>query len=415
MKQFFCLGVGVFCAISCFPMGLPEYFAGDHRQGAAEAPSAGLEPKSAEDQSPVEPYCRSKPLIIVVPDLPPADGERTLGTQFLLGVIPFTRLYLEHGAESQLLETVIEAAQANSCMPLIVQESSLHAARALFDSTIVVRPRVQNLSINAYDLIFSRLMSVSAEITLGCCSDHGNGENGLPPWCGEKVSAQKKITYALGPQLAAFLRESLAGAADRVLKQAINHAASGTEPEAACMSGAGSSKPVVVVELPSFAEPLPPALGAVIAGSYGFRKFPAYGQESVRRIIQRGLERGLANHRLAAIFLVSPEIEYPASARVMRLASRVDLFLVPGKIEQGGLQLAIEFSLIGHSEEQGSVVRRGRYQIEEKAGMHEDGYWVKALEKAAAQLVDSFVRENLIDNMGAAAVGDLYAQPASGE
>ena len=91
-------------------------------------------------------------------------SDQILGHQFILGFMPFTSLYLEHGVDSFFLEAIVQYCHTQGIMPVIVSKRLVEAYKL---NAINFKG---NLDVTVYDLIFSRLLSFSGQLLV-------NGQN----------------------------------------------------------------------------------------------------------------------------------------------------------------------------------------------------------------------------------------------
>lgn len=85
-------------------------------------------------------------------------SDEILGHQYVLGIIPFTSLYLEHGIDSFFTESLVQHLHAQGIAPVIVSQRFSDSYRA---NALVLSAK---LSASVYDLIFTRFVSFSGNL-----------------------------------------------------------------------------------------------------------------------------------------------------------------------------------------------------------------------------------------------------------
>jgi hypothetical protein len=455
------LAVAALCCMSaCLPYGLPEYIS-----GMKSSLNTGRNNKTAKDRFPLaKTGAGTRRAVLVAGEEESARTQDSFGHQFLLGVIPFTSLYLEHGVDSLLHETAVDALETSGYLPYLVKEEDLYSAVQLLSPQLILRPTVSSLSLNAYDALFFRILSVSGGLSLYCYQLENNGLLSNNLCVRDEISKREIKAYAHGPALASVLEQGMTEAFQKALA-CISHTpsaarADGTESTSdfrpsrptQCTSTAspGSTEnprisgtldplatkecekcrldqvprmisphlnsiaessrnppppdqPVsfVFVALPELRNTLPAGFGQMLALSYGFKGLAPFNERSVRRIIQRGMERLLADAGMRVISL--PGASYSPSA--LNIGQGISVWLLRAEItllaatEQNRpdqaetVMVELSFVLEDLARSSAAVLLSAKCRVEQSAAEGHDGYWVVALENAAGRLATSFMKQ----------------------
>ena len=361
-------------------MGLPEYFAGGslglERQigsfGAGEGRRNGLSRGLSGA------YDDFSPLVMVVADYPfLAEGDRSfrppsLGYQFLFGLFPISYLYLQHDRRSLMAELMADTLQESGFTPLLVESSS--GLEAAFRPDLVLRPRFEALSVNAYDAFFFRIISIQGSVLV-----EGGGKT-----VQRELALREYRSHAHAPLLSSLLER----AAREVLRSIVAELPRRHSPRAV---DAHDLKTPLLLEEPTFVQPPSPAVGIELAGSYGFDFTPPFTFASVRRIIQRGVAEG---GRVHGVPLASLRGEWFPSRegswwRLQTEIVELDLNGAEPATGNDAVRLEVHFRLLSRT---GPVLASARCSRSEPVARSVDGALVVTVERAAAALATAFLQ-----------------------
>ncbi|MCC6954925.1 MAG: hypothetical protein IT290_12480, partial [Deltaproteobacteria bacterium] len=143
----FCIAL---CAFSgCLPMGLPDHFADIAPVSGGEVRTEATLARALESVGYV-PQKRSVLIVASNAALQAAAERETLGTQFLLGLIPLTRLYLAHGMDSLVHESLLSAALDSNLQPFETSEAFADHAASILGLDRAISVSSVGISVNAY-------------------------------------------------------------------------------------------------------------------------------------------------------------------------------------------------------------------------------------------------------------------------
>lgn len=337
-------------------MGLPEHISGPIAQ---PTPPSNLKviPAAA---------------LLITPTSPDLDETRSsFGYQFLFGIFPLTRLFLEHGPSSLLQEVWLELLQLRGFRTYSSSKEDAALAAAALQPALLVEPSLSDLSVNAYDALVLRIIRVSGLLNVRFLDARA------------PLEARRALTIAIdetayrteghAPTLAYMLKNAVSAAASRSLDQY------GARPRAEAAVAPGGQK-LVLVPPPRFAKSPSREILRSIGESYGFRSYPDYGVAEAQRIVQRGLLDGL---RLAGVAAVGASEPYPVAHHPR------GLWELTTTIES--LQVAEEQSMLSLRVTLHELQSRGtskllvaRCEATAVADTARDGRYVIAIEEAAA-------------------------------
>jgi len=322
---------------ACFRMGIPEVFS------SVDARSTrGFPPRA----------------VVVTPRGQEADSS--VGYQFVLGLFPFTRVFLEHGPQTLLHELLIDQLQVSG-FEVYSNRSAPTQAEAL-KPELLIQPTIESFSLNAYDGLFFRLRSLAIEAK-------------VPPLGAISLSKKEVAKSAHAPELARFAEERIQFELRALLER---H----RSPRAR------KRKELVhrLLLLPppelSFASE---QLGSTLARSYGFASVRAYDNARIARIMQRGLEQAAHALKLEAYSINGySEEAIPPGAWLLYAEVLKSEFLAES------LQLRIQFNL---RERSGALIRASECEANTPFVTSGDGRTIKTLERAFSEITTAFLSE----------------------
>lgn len=341
-------------------MGMPEYVAPAAPLSAAQAPVALLL-RSAE---------------------PPVSPE-ILGYQFILGFIPMTRLYFEHGLNASVEEATLAVMQEQGYATFVVESGSFSRAVSAVRPRIILSTGVSDLSLHAYDAFFFRVLSLNGTLTVERLASSGAavGKYFVP-------LKEKRFRLQAHALALASVFESSLFAGMRELLSTHRVSRKSRKPVGSLPV---SGKPLVFVESPSSQFEMPGQLGQQIADSYGFQGVPAYSQAEVLRMVQRGLVSGLDGSLVA---LAPRNLEQIVQTQDPHWILSTDLERLvlhhSNKGEGPGLELGLRFQL----RERGREVLGATCHTYQPLLGDRDGYWVFTIERATAETIAAFMNFN---------------------
>ena len=381
-------------------MGLPEYFAGgslglERQIGVRERAGDATSRRGSFTRELLGAYEDYSPLVMVVSDrprlAPRAPSARTsLGHQFLFGLFPVTYLFLQHDSSSLVGELLLDSLQERGFTPLVVSPEDLDQARKAFAPDLILTPKLSSLSVNAYDAFFFRVISIQGALELSL-KDRGDS----PEQQRRDVSLREYRSHAHAPLLSTLLERALREAL-RSIVHALpqKHATRALSSVVVTPSGPGP----LLLEEPRFAEPPPVGIGMELAAAYGFDFTPPFTFSSVLRLIQRGIEDGVAQQGLASVSLRGEWS--PAAARDgdwWRLQAQIATIELQARESETGaaaIRLRAHFSLKTRA---GVLLSQAECERIEPLAEHVDGALVVTLEHAAAVLSQAFLQESSAD------------------
>ncbi len=352
-------------------MGLPEYVAGARSNSDS---SSGIRFRSATASR------RPRALILsdAVGDLSYADDSR-LGFQFLLGVFPFTRLYYQRGADSLLQELLIDQLKEAGFDVYLCPKINAAQASAQLAPRLVLDSRFQQVSINAYDAFFFRIVSIQANALLRSFSFSVDGEVEPSVAVPFEVSTTRYKSSAHAPELAGIfetetnevLRRSLKGILDKRFSRRV---AQFTPPS--------EHKTTVLIAYPEVSTWVGTTLGREVVASYGFPALPAYANPALSRILQRGIAQGLAREEIPYVIAA----QATPSNRPLKGVWEIQTSLIDVKIEDR-LTLRAKVLLRDNRVSPPLRIEKKVCELRDQEYPAVDGYLVEALEQSIQQLV----------------------------
>ncbi|MCB0324843.1 MAG: hypothetical protein KDD69_14770 [Bdellovibrionales bacterium] len=395
-------------AWGCFPMGLPEHFAGS---GDGEAVPAALRfPRMAKLRS-------GAPQRFALVVLPPGqdelfgalkdDGPDTLGYQFLLGLIPFTRVYLQHGAQSFAHEVLVELLREQGYTPAVVAHADRIAAASALRPALVLSLEIEGTSLHAFDAFFFRVLSLESDLTLERFDSTGSTVVQTKHLTAEE-SLYRRFGY--GPALAALLRQKLRSELTTALQAMAPPTASRAHPDA--------TEPLVLVMLPALASTAGETLGQALADSYGYPNSEPYDSFAVRRILQRAIAASLREAGLRAVALADTSKAFRGAHEsrqtVWQLAVDAVQVITDEQEAVPGMVLRMMFTLSDVSSPHPVLLERLSCGIDDFELAESDGYRVVTLERAVHAVTKHYIAGQKDQGGSARCVSRRYAAGSDG-
>ncbi len=101
---------------------------------------------------------------VVIVQNPEQEEEKSLGHQYLFGIIPFTAIYLKEPADilaTKVLEDILNSFGYNT---IISEPCGLEAINQNQTVKFFVQGKIKNLSLSGFDALFFRYLTVSGNI-----------------------------------------------------------------------------------------------------------------------------------------------------------------------------------------------------------------------------------------------------------
>lgn len=333
----------------CMPLGIPEHF------------------------SPASTPLQTAERLLIVSNLRPLEetalrsafSQASIGRQYVCGFVPLTRLFLAHGQESLILESLLSAASGAELV-VTSPENASDTIAALRPDYIIQAEGI-DLDITAYDALFLRTVSLSGEIRLRFL------DSSLRTLTEERVSlsSTRYRRYAYATELGYYL--------EKEIQKALT-AAFAKRPGRLRWSGRTSAQLKSLAILPPvIPDTVADTLGADLAQSYGYASFPPLERPQVARIVQRGLafsDSGL------------PTAAFVSSSLTARDPAAWELETTLHKIERnsGKLTLSLSFRL----SEGGHLMYAKRCSTTLIEQVAADASLIVTVERGAAQLAEAF-------------------------
>lgn len=378
-------------------MGLPETVspAGGNLQPSSSHKSPFLtDPLSSSASRPKLFQNNKKKAVIVLPkSTAPTSLGPSLGHQYVLGIFPLTSVYLEHSAQTELTEVALSKLQEEQYEVTLVEEPALPSVVALFSPQLIIQPTINTLDVNAYDLLFVRLLKVEANLTTQLYWRHASSRQNTTTYKmrTQELSHSEKLyrRYAFAPSLAFLLQKTLKQTLQNSFQASPKTQGSSTQTITFPL---GDLPPLLLLPAPTLTFPIPPRFGELLASSYGFDN--AFSQGQVIRLAQRGLKYGLSVPTLGIVETQQalPSIPQFLALPVYELSSAIaGLTLAPDENPQT-LNLTIDFEFRELRPDQPTIrLRASRCTIEERRTSGVDGYWVRTFENTLARAIQGFM------------------------
>jgi len=306
--------------------------------------------------------------------------SQTLGNQYLLGFIPLTSTYFEHGKQQLVEEALIDLMAKEGFRVAEVSKEDLEELAASTPLHSIFEANTHELSTNAWDLLFIRKLTVSAEINLTFYNPTFTST--LLPVLSERVEISESsfLPQAQGPRISSFVEAALKKNLEQQVQQIMKR------PRLRNSSSNAGQK-FLAVDMPQAEFDISEVNGKVIAESYGFTSWPGYSKGQLLRMIQRGLGQGVPENLQHATF-AGNRGPYPTGSMKL-LETNVQRLELDQKREQ--LSLVLNWTL---TDQRGTGSLQGSCVTSTSLNPELDGSWVFALEQAASRISETlFNRE----------------------
>ena len=387
----------------CLPMGLPEHFSNlpsstNHSQQnylVELERSLGGRPRALIV---VSSRCYLGPLVDENSRAHCREPEVTLGHQYLLTIFPFTRVYLQHSSESLMLESLQSVLLDAGYSPYIVDDRGAGLAAQLLKPILILKPSLEGLRANAYDLFFLRRISLDGEVgieVLGPKTEYFPSQLAPRRKEIETIDTGDFKVSGHAPILAEVAANSVQEAFKKILNRVTAHSSphTMTPAKASRFSGVRNSQgeleshKLLIINPPSFSTTPSPELGVDLAGSYGFSSIPEFPHGKILRVIQRGLEAGsvfLETSLISAAIEVLPKKNIKSSQLVWLLDSEISSLKSIGNEAQANFH----FSLRDLSSDK--LLTEANCVFRQPLNNHVDGARIVTLEELSSSAVKAF-------------------------
>jgi hypothetical protein len=298
------LAVFLSCFVcGCIPAGLPERFGAFSIKQGME-PVADPRRRAAVDTAAAE-NAFSRPLLVFTAESRAGAGEKILGCQYLLGIFPFTRLYLQHGVNHLLRETAVDAAISSGLTAALLGAGSAEKTAGL--PQLGFKSELDSLSLNAFDLLFFRYLKADGQIRLK--AENSSVSNRMTSETVSEIAGSEFRSYGHLPALSRLLEQSV----DRSLSHhLVNSKISTSSPSSSGLD------PVFILP-PRISSSSSVELSRRFGEAYGFSGSAAFSVGQIERVLQIGLASGAERAGL-----VSAQLVYmPSSGARLRRSVRM--------------------------------------------------------------------------------------------
>lgn len=359
-------------------MGIPEYVSGRYQIGGATRTRLAHTGHLAA----------KPPVFIVRPSNAEEHHRESLGHQYVFGIFPVTRLFLEHGAESDLTEMLVDTVAQEGLSPILVSEKAAPEIFKTLNAPFFIRSSLRAMSVNAYDMVFVRNVSVDGALILERIAP----DSSVVAKTEEPISRSQYLSQGHGPVLAASIEKSLQSAVRNALPK-VGPAHRRRIPATSASREQAAISDLAIIEFPKIRGLYSATVGQAISDSYGFSGQSPFSQASVLRIIQRGVEQGIDSVGVANISLASVDADQPEAsanpASLWYLSSTISS-LEPetsrGRTDITSIYMVVDFearSTVGYTATQLFHVQCAK-QVMPKSGS--DGFWRTSLEDASREM-----------------------------
>jgi hypothetical protein len=390
---------------ACFKMGIPEYFLG----GFAASPKqlALLQESNATNQALSRYLGKSeinKQRILLLGHSPNEtvslktaleDGPTSLGYQFVLGLFPISRLYLQHGTQSLLEELLLSSLLEQDFAPYTTSNISTSKLE-LIKPTSIIKPEITNVKVNAYDAIFFRILVIKGDILIqhyyksrGQLYQHDFKKK----FYSSTFSKSGHAPY-LALELEKEIRRTLNKIVDQISKQSPRSASVITTDDIRAnlpVTTSDTARPILLVGTPEVRVEPSPELRQLFSDSYGFRGLRPLSMQAVTRIMQRGALLGLADleDHVVAYQGETVNIARPNNSIWYYRTELIDLIPTNKLDVNEGLELRFRASLSELNSSRVFQLMSEKCKIRVLPHAKVDGYWVAGLEESISTVTKS--------------------------
>lgn len=384
---FIVFSFSLFFFSGCLPYGLPEQLALIH---SGEIANSRTKPKSSYFnnaliiQDSFEEKCR--------------EGQCTmsLGSQFLFGVVPWTQVYFQHGAQSFLDEMVLEELLVLGFRGFSVNSRWAQIVSSVIKPYSIYKFNLDNVSLNAYDMFLLRMAVSSGVLNVESLAFPSGVKMEVIHKFSQDIYRRNFLYFPNAPELSWIFKESLSSPLSKVMSEAFDSVSRTSR-----LSRIPKTKvntPILIILLPSISSDAALRFGKSAALSYGFASQPAYLSSQVSRIFQRGLQQGSDEAEVPNVAVMealsssecllgmgSPEY-WQLSSYISEPVPQSDIFL-----ERDKLSFRFRFVLSVCNDMGFSVILNSECVIQENIADKTDGSWVVTSERAAARAISGLL------------------------
>lgn len=257
--------------LGCFNVGLPEYYS------SASAKKLKVN--------------RTALILIDATRVYDTTSRDYHGNQYLFPFLPFTSLYHQYGRESLILELIIDQIRQKGFYPVVADKSRASTAQRIAAADIVLEPKIDDLEINAFDLLLFRKLSVSGDLRINYFKTDFN----RPFYYNSFNFSESKIrSFASAQGLGFFLEKVFSEAFDKQFEKDLKKQILISTRAKKKASNQKQQKTFVLIPT-QVSEEVYQNFEPILRNSYGFSDMPAFSIFQVQRLIQRGFEQSLAD------------------------------------------------------------------------------------------------------------------------
>lgn len=359
----FCSLVLVFCLNACFPAALPEYFS---HFGQRDVYSRSI-------------LKRQKALVLVDPGkLYAPEKQKSYGSQFILAAFPLTYLYYPHGETSAAIEIILDRLRYFGFEPVVVPKKHFLTAQEIVQADLIIEPELNDLKLNAYDLIFYRKLSVKSSLQLKYYKSAKIFYQNNFDFSNSKYRAN-----ASAKGLAYYFERTLIENFDREFKNDLDRDIVLSARAKKVNFAKSNSGKLFIVQAAKLERINFQSIEPQLRASYGDLSLPNYNFPQFQRIFQRGFEKSLADNA----FISLAEVKFLEASQINSSAWLVSAEFSSITIEEEQLKIQAK---LGLSNKQGA---RNNFHCSYSSEIEtsREGYLVFALEDAASRILSSIV------------------------
>lgn len=271
--------------------------------------------------------------------------RRLLGSQFLFGFIPVTRLYFEHSIELLLLEHALSALSLKGYEWYVVSESEAVSVLREIPHELALSVAPVDVGITAFDLFLTRRVSISGDASI------------------ERVAVDESpvlvsVSRAFFPLAfsefhtkphAVYLSHNI----QQSIKNGVNTYIPSSDSTLSRATPERDEKKGRLTFVPKVSVPedlIEKGFGAELTASYGFNGLSSFDAEQISRIAQRATASGLRSLSTRAIETSASESSLKSNIEVGSVLFADIRAVEP--IEDTGMLLRVRFLLHSLSERQ---------------------------------------------------------------
>jgi len=320
--------IPIFFLSSCFRVGIPEkFYTSQNIQNTNLLPKVFIVKSDKDDVYKIFDN-KTKP---------------ALGNQFVLGVFPLTRIYLEHGAESFFIESIAQNLLSKGVVPILLSKRDSQSLNCPWIE-IGSKPEID---FYVYDLLVTRLVKLNASASIKMKNGfHHNLE----------VNSHDYYSQAQYPQLANFMQFET----DQVLSESrinnyiLNNFCNSIKQE-----------DTLVVNFPRVSSRIEKEIPEDFLNAFKHQRF---NNSMLARLMQRGAETALdKDYRVMSVLAGELSARNKINIELLKLEVENNNFLK--------LSLAFDFNYKG-------LKFRDSCEVKQELDRSRDGAEIIAVEKA---------------------------------